>query len=210
MVQPLPNLALFTASCERGTSMRHIIFVGVVCFCLIGFSSCVFYHDVVNTNKTWGGDMYIIYKDRKSTPLFSSGIMRYFYDRKTDISTVKLSYYFRASNIHLFDNPIIELHSFSFTNKKGDTIPCRFYYSANSYVTKDYVLDSTFVKIDTLPFSFDIKKPRTGKFNILVETDQLYQETKEVYVSFDITVNNQRITKKNIKYKWKLCVERFI
>jgi len=183
--------------------MKSIVFLF---FCLIGFSSCVFYHDVVNKNSS--NDIYVIYKDEKSKPLFSSGVMNYYCERGNDISTLKLSYLFKAHNIRWFDNHVIEFHSFSFTNKNGDTLPCTFYYNTNSYITRHYILDSTFIKIDTLPFSFDIKN--SNVFNVLVETEQLYCKTKKVYVSFDITVNNQRITKNKIKYKWKLCMKRLI
>ena len=188
--------------------MKRIIFCGFIFFCLTCFSSCFFYRDL--KNKTKVQDIYMVYKDDKGFPLFSANIYCYNTNLRThkekDTSSIKLSYLFNAHNIRNFDNPIIELHSFSFTQKNGDTIPCALYYNSNQYITRDRMNNNTNIKIDTLPFNFDINKHQTGVFNILVEADQLYHKTKIVYVSYDITVNNQRITKYKIKYKRKLCV----
>ena len=179
------------------------IFASIVIFILFCFSSCFLYRDL--RTKTKAQDIYKIHKEQKWY-LFSADIFKRY--RGVDIYKkknifVKLSYLLEFHNISLFDNPVIELHSFSFTNKNGDTIPCTSYYNYS------YMNDSVCFKIDTFPFSFNIKEQITP-FNILVEADQLYHETKIVYVSFDITVNNQRITKHKIKYKWKLCVEWLI
>lgn len=190
--------------------MKRFAFLFIIVFCLICLSSCVLYHDVIPVKPNRSGDIYMVYKDEQSVPLFSSGIMNYLCDNEKDISKVKLSYIFEAHNISLYDNPVVELNSFSFTDKKGNTIPCNFYYIIDDFVPRYYVLDSLYFKIDTLPFNFDINKHQTGKFTILVEAEQLYHKTKEIYVNFDIAVNNERIIKKKNKYKWKLWIQRLI
>ena len=193
--------------------MKRLVFLGIILVFLTCFSSCIFLYDIMKDRKRLpeNSDIKMICEDNKYMPLFTSEIVYFYPHKRKDISTTKLAYQFYVSNISRFDNTTIELYSFSFTNKNGDTIPYTLHYKKVASVGREYVLDNTFVKIDTLPFYFDIGKTQTDRFfTILVEAEQLFNKMKEVYISFDITVNNQRITKKNIKYKWKLCVQRFI
>ena len=191
--------------------MKRIAFSLVVIFILFCFSSCCSFYFL--ENEIENRDV-IIQVPQSSLVAFMGGIenehicMIPFKEKIELIKNTKLSYQFNATNITAFDSPIIELHSFSFINKKGDTIPYSLYYG--TYHNGVCYPDSMF-KIGALPFSYDIQKPKTGMY-IVIETDKRYHKVKkkEVYVSFDITVNNQRITKKEIKYKRKLYVKRLI
>jgi len=186
--------------------MKRIVFLSVVIFILSCFSSCCSFYFL--ENKSRNSDI-IIQVPQSSLIAFMGKIenehlcMLPHKEKIELIKNTKLSYCFRTINISGFDSPIIELHSFSFRNKKGDTIPYTIYYAT-------YPPDSI-SKIGTLPFSYDIQKPKTGMY-IIVETDKLYHKAKkkEVYVSFDITVNNQRITKHQIKYKRKLFIVKWL
>jgi len=112
--------------------------------------------------------------------------------------------------------PPVKLNSFSFTDKKGDTIPCILYYKTRDTTNKvvtDIIINGSYLVtdgiviniIDSFPaiFTNDIKKEMSGGFTVFAECSQSYASIKTVYINYDIEVGDKRFVKQ-CKYtkKW--------
>ena len=108
----------------------------------------------------------------------------------------RLKYYFSISR----PLPIVKLNSFSFTNEKGDIIPCILYYRTMGRVVNI---------IDSLPVIFTdsiIKERKMIGFQIWAECSQSYASIKTVYINYDIEVGSERFIKQ-CKYEKKWFFE---
>jgi hypothetical protein len=98
----------------------------------------------------------------------------------------------------------VKLNSFSFTrNKNKDTIPYALYYrgiSADS--CKGYIITD----VDSLPFYLneEEKKQFKGAVSIIIECSEIYVKINNIYISYDIEIDDEHIIKNNIKYKRRL------
>ena len=123
--------------------------------------------------------------------------------QKYSSSRPRLKYYFSIPTPIL---PTVKLNSFSFTDKKGDTIPSILYYrtvgevleivevAGNSWEKRDRVVNI----IDSLPviFTDSIKKEKKiNGFVIFAECSQSYASIKTVYINYDIEVGDKRFVK---------------
>ena len=110
-----------------------------------------------------------------------------------------LSYSFHISSSYRVSSPImpdVKINSFSFTDKKGDTIPTVLYVK---------LLNKRKILIDTLLNSLTDEVKNETKYDcihIIAESEQSCYNTKLFYVNYDIEVGNKRYLKQ-IKYKRK-------
>ena len=135
--------------------------------------------------------------------------------QKYNSSRPRLKYYFSIPTPVL---PTVKINSFSFTDKKGDTIPSILYYrtvgelleivevGGNSWEKRDRVVNI----IDSLPviFTDSIKKEKkmAGGFTVFAECSQSYASIKTIYINYDIEVGDKRFVK-HIKYKKKWYID---
>jgi hypothetical protein len=153
------------------------------------FADTEFYHIEKKTYVPISGDVFLNFG-------MLSGV------NEEDIQTYsnddpRLKYHFLVATPVL---PTIKLNSFSFTNKKGETIPSILYYRTDGRVV--HIIDN-FPAI----FTNDIKKDmRHRSFIIFAECSQSYAATKTIYINYDIEVGNKRFIRK-AKYREKWYID---
>ncbi len=96
--------------------------------------------------------------------------------------------------------PTVKLNAFSFTDKKGNAIPCILYYRT---------VDNEVRIIDSLPVVFineDAENMLFTMFRVYAECCQSYASTKTIYINYDIEVGNKHFVRQ-IKYRRKNYVD---
>lgn len=97
--------------------------------------------------------------------------------------------------------PNVELNSFSYTTKSGDTLPSILYYRTDGKVAH---------VIEKLPMVFtnDIhkRKMKLRPFCIYAECSQSYASIRTVYINYDITVGDKHFAGTS-KYRKKLYLD---
>jgi len=97
--------------------------------------------------------------------------------------------------------PVVKLNSFSFTDEKGNIIPCILYYKSDDKTDGSVIINI----IGNLPavFTNDIKKEfNVRSFEIFAECSQSFRQTETIYVNYDIEVGDTRFVKQ-IRYRKK-------
>jgi len=98
--------------------------------------------------------------------------------------------------------PVVKLNSFSFTDRKGNIIPCILYYKSDDKTDGSVIINI----IGNLPavFTNDIKKDMNNRsFVIFAECSQSIRQIETIYVNYDIEVGDTRFVKQ-IKYRKKI------
>ena len=176
---------------------KNIVFI-VISACVL--SSCVSTGFLLRNEENKSYDIYewvpVFLFDSTRTVHMVFGLSSDEDIQKYSSSRSRLKYSFSISR----PLPIVKLNFFSFTNEKGDTIPCILYYKT---VINDKVLVNI---IDSLPIIFtdSIMKERKMAigFNIFAECSQSYASIKTVYINYDIEVGGERFIKQ-CKYEKK-------
>jgi len=180
--------------------MKKIVILAVICIFCIGCKGMIFY-SLENKQKSWYDA-----KGYSSKPYYSYefGIGSKVYSE--DNPELKKSYIRYKFNIGTDSLSAVKLNSVTFKRKKdGDTIPTR------TYIIERFTVRNDPIPINEYPFIATDKVviDKRCRFLIIVESTipEEEQETKRLYISFDIEVGSERIIKKNIEYKMRLITD---
>lgn len=176
--------------------MKKIIAINIICFFILQ-SCCNVFYSLLNDKKSYC-DYSGFSVNKYNLFDFGLGVREDLYKYKNDSLHPRLKFIFGISAPKL---PLIKLNSFSFTQEKNkDTIPMKLYYES-AYIVP--------ISIDSLPIIIEIdsvNRKHLG-FRIVSECNETYNETKKIYINYDIEIGNERIVRKNIEYKRRLQID---
>jgi hypothetical protein len=155
-----------------------------------------------NGRKEWS-DIDTIIKKSEWKHSFMSGLYslsgnRYKYTN--DSLELRLHYYFHIPK----QVSTVKLNSFTFTQKEDkDTIPYILYCKGLNIDSGKNINGWYISDIDSLPFYMNEKEKQQfrGVVSIIIECSEAYININKIYISYDIELDNERIVKKNIRYK---------
>jgi hypothetical protein len=120
-------------------------------------------------------------------------------------SYITYEFYFGTDNIYT-----VKLNSVVLKREKDrDTIPIHVYLK-DYYYRNNYKRREDSIPINKYPFvvtdEMGIGMENKGSFYIIAEStiSEQEQETKSLYISFDIEIGTERIIRENIEYKLRL------